>query len=178
MTQPLQILGRISRILSRTVVIGKFDYEAFLSQPPDEVYGFYDPSPVFCPEVTLKFADNVVDNLVANASSRLVCKFNVKNGVVISVEPFKTTEEIQEDYRKKHFPPVEEKLTPTLRDKLRTVLSTLNEMESSFGSIPIRPFLDSLRTQGIEEAEAERLLKHLIQEGTVYEPKKGFLKKT
>jgi len=67
----------------------------------------------------------------------------------------------------------------SLQDKLRVILSTLVEMEKETGIVSRTDLIDKLsREFDIQKGEAERLIGQLIREGTVYEPKNGYLKKT
>jgi len=67
----------------------------------------------------------------------------------------------------------------SVRDKLQTVLSTLMEMEKETGIVEKTALLDELEAKyKISRGEAERLLGQLLREGTVYEPREGYLKKT
>ena len=66
----------------------------------------------------------------------------------------------------------------SLRDKLQIVLSTLVEMERETGMVERDVLLEELKKHGIEQREAERLIGQLIRDGTIYEPREGYLKKT
>jgi len=66
----------------------------------------------------------------------------------------------------------------SLRDKLQVVLSTLVEMERETGMVERDVLLEELKKHGIEQREAERLIGQLIRDGTIYEPREGYLKKT
>jgi replicative DNA helicase Mcm len=67
----------------------------------------------------------------------------------------------------------------SVRDKLQTVLSTLMEMEKETGIVEKTAFLSELETKyTISAGEAERLIGQLLREGTIYEPRQGYLKKT
>jgi replicative DNA helicase Mcm len=67
----------------------------------------------------------------------------------------------------------------SVRDKLQTVLSTLMEMEKETGIVEKTAFLSELETKyTISVGEAERLIGQLLREGTIYEPRQGYLKKT
>jgi len=67
----------------------------------------------------------------------------------------------------------------SVRDKLQVVLSTLMEMEKETGIVDRTALLNELETRyKISKGEAERLLGQLLREGTVYEPREGYLKKT
>jgi len=67
----------------------------------------------------------------------------------------------------------------SLRDKLQTVLSTIMEMQRETGLVEKIALLDELETKyKIPAGEAERLLGQLLREGTVFEPREGYLKKT
>jgi len=67
----------------------------------------------------------------------------------------------------------------SVRDKLQTVLSTLMEMEKDTGIVEKTALLNELETKyKISRGEAERLMGQLLREGTIYEPREGYLKKT
>ncbi|MEM3673157.1 MAG: minichromosome maintenance protein MCM [Candidatus Bathyarchaeia archaeon] len=67
----------------------------------------------------------------------------------------------------------------SMRDKLQIILSTMLEMEKETGIIEKAALLNELEAKyKIPKAEAERLIKQLLREGTIYEPREGYLKKT
>jgi replicative DNA helicase Mcm len=67
----------------------------------------------------------------------------------------------------------------SMQDKLRTILTTLIEMEKETGIAQKTELLDELSNKfALRRQEAEGLISRLIKEGTVYEPKDGYLKKT
>jgi len=67
----------------------------------------------------------------------------------------------------------------SVRDKLQTVLSTLMEMEKETGIVEKTALLNELEIKyTIPIGEAERLIAQLLREGTIYEPREGYLKKT
>jgi replicative DNA helicase Mcm len=67
----------------------------------------------------------------------------------------------------------------SVRDKLQTVLSTLMEMEKETGIVEKTALLNELETRyTIPIGEVERLIAQLLREGTIYEPREGYLKKT
>ncbi len=67
----------------------------------------------------------------------------------------------------------------SMRDRLQTILSTLIEMERDTGLVEKAALLDELEMKyKIPRGEAERLIGQLLREGTVYEPREGYLKKT
>jgi replicative DNA helicase Mcm len=67
----------------------------------------------------------------------------------------------------------------SMRDRLQIVLSTLMEMEKETGIVERAVLLSELETKhDIPRGEAERLLGQLLREGTVYEPRENYLKKT
>ena len=67
----------------------------------------------------------------------------------------------------------------SLRDKLQTVLSVLAEMEKETGLAEKDALLNRLEVEyKISRNEAERLIGQLQREGTIYEPREGYLKKT
>ena len=67
----------------------------------------------------------------------------------------------------------------SLRDKLRAILSALAEMEKETGIVERSALLETLRTEfDISNEEAERLTAQLRREGTIFEPRRGYLKRT
>ena len=67
----------------------------------------------------------------------------------------------------------------SLRDKLQVVLREIIDMEKETGMVEKRALLEKLeKDYDIRQVEAERLLGQLIRDGTIYEPREGFIKKT
>ena len=67
----------------------------------------------------------------------------------------------------------------SLRDRLHVVLSTLIELEKETGIVERTVLLNELEIRSqIPKSEAERLIGQLQREGTIYEPREGYLKKT
>jgi len=67
----------------------------------------------------------------------------------------------------------------SLRDKLQVVLSLLAEMERETGLVEKMALLNRLEAEyKIQRNEAERLINQLQREGTIYEPREGYIKKT
>ncbi|MDH5481407.1 MAG: minichromosome maintenance protein MCM [Candidatus Bathyarchaeota archaeon] len=67
----------------------------------------------------------------------------------------------------------------SVRDKLQIVLSTVIEMEKETGMAEKTALLNELEIKyQTSRGEAERLIGQLLREGTIYEPREGYLKKT
>jgi len=67
----------------------------------------------------------------------------------------------------------------SVRDKLQVILGSIVEMEKETGMVEKSALLEKLATEHeVNAAEAERLIGQLIREGTIYEPREGYLKKT
>ena len=67
----------------------------------------------------------------------------------------------------------------SLRDKLQVVLREIIDMEKETGMVEKRALLEKLeKDYDIRQVEAERLIGQLIRDGTIYEPREGFIKKT
>ncbi len=67
----------------------------------------------------------------------------------------------------------------SMRDRLQTILSTLMEMEKETGIVEKTSLLNELETKyKVSRGEAERLIGQLLREGTIYEPREGYLKRT
>ncbi|MEM2117434.1 MAG: minichromosome maintenance protein MCM [Candidatus Bathyarchaeia archaeon] len=67
----------------------------------------------------------------------------------------------------------------SMRDKLQVILSTLAEMERETGMVEKAALQNELEAKyKIPKGDAERLITQLLREGTIYEPREGYLKKT
>jgi len=67
----------------------------------------------------------------------------------------------------------------SMRDRLQIILSALIEMEKETGMVERVALFDELETKfKIPKGEADRLIGQLLREGTIYEPREGYLKKT
>jgi replicative DNA helicase Mcm len=67
----------------------------------------------------------------------------------------------------------------SVRDRLQIILSTLMEMEKDTGIVEKTGLLNELEAKyKISRGEAERLIGQLLREGTIYEPRENYLKKT
>ena len=67
----------------------------------------------------------------------------------------------------------------SMRDRLQIILSALIEMEKETGLAEKTALLNELETEyKVPKGEAERLIGQLLREGTIYEPREGYLKKT
>ncbi|MCW4046500.1 MAG: minichromosome maintenance protein MCM [Candidatus Bathyarchaeota archaeon] len=67
----------------------------------------------------------------------------------------------------------------SMRDRLQVILSVLTEMEKVTGVVEKSALMDEVESKHkIPRAETERMLGQLLREGTIYEPKEGYIKKT
>jgi replicative DNA helicase Mcm len=67
----------------------------------------------------------------------------------------------------------------SMRDRLQIILTALIEMEKETGMVEKESLETELEEKyKISRAEADRLLSQLLREGTIYEPREGYLKKT
>jgi len=67
----------------------------------------------------------------------------------------------------------------SVRDKLQVILSVLMEMEKETGMVEKTALVSELELKHkIPRAETERMLWQLLREGTIYEHREGYLKKT
>jgi len=67
----------------------------------------------------------------------------------------------------------------SVRDRLHIVLSMLVEMEKETSIVEKTKLMNELELKHkIPRSDTERMLGQLLREGTIYEPKEGFLKKT
>lgn len=67
----------------------------------------------------------------------------------------------------------------TMRDRLQVILTTLMDMEKQTGMVERAALEAELEEKyKVSRGDAERLLGQLLREGTIYEPREGYLKKT
>jgi replicative DNA helicase Mcm len=67
----------------------------------------------------------------------------------------------------------------SMRDRMQIILSTLMAMEKETGIVEKAALISELETKhNISRGEAERYIGQLLREGTIYEPREGYLKKT
>jgi replicative DNA helicase Mcm len=67
----------------------------------------------------------------------------------------------------------------SMRDRLQVILTTLMDMEKQTGMVERAALETELEEKHrVSRADAERLLGQLLREGTIYEPREGYLKKT
>jgi len=67
----------------------------------------------------------------------------------------------------------------SMRDRLQIILATLIDMEKETGLVERIVLLNELEAKHkISRGEGERLLGQLLREGTIYEPREGYVKKT
>jgi len=67
----------------------------------------------------------------------------------------------------------------SLRDKLGIIIDVIIEMQRETGMVKRSDITDKLASKfDIDRLESERMLGLLIRDGTIYEPKEGYLKKT
>lgn len=67
----------------------------------------------------------------------------------------------------------------SIRDKLQIILSVLIEMEKETGMVEKAALISELEEKHkIPRAETERMIWQLLREGTIYEHREGYLKKT
>jgi replicative DNA helicase Mcm len=67
----------------------------------------------------------------------------------------------------------------SLRDKLSIILGLITTMEKETGMVDKERLMERLQTEyDILAGEADRMIKQMLKEGSLFEPKNGFLKKT
>ena len=67
----------------------------------------------------------------------------------------------------------------SVRDKMQVVLSVLMQMEKETGMVEKAALISELDLKHkIPRSETERILGQLLREGTIYEPREAYLKKT
>jgi replicative DNA helicase Mcm len=67
----------------------------------------------------------------------------------------------------------------SLRDRFHIVLAVLIDMEKQTGIVEREAFVNELENRHkISRNETERMISQLLREGTIYEPREGYLKKT
>ena len=66
----------------------------------------------------------------------------------------------------------------SMQDKLRVILTAVVEMSKETGMVERKLLIDEISSKHkIDAAEIQRLIGRLIREGTIYEPRQGYVKK-
>lgn len=66
----------------------------------------------------------------------------------------------------------------SMQDKLRVILTAVVEMSKETGMVERKLLVDEISSKHkIDAAEIQRLVSRLIREGTIYEPRQGYVKK-
>jgi hypothetical protein len=162
----MKVKGKIKRISKTSITIQATPEWAY-----DHDYKQWRPQqyPV---TMTLKLEPALIDKAIA--SYKHLFEFQIKEGKVTSIKIVKPP------------PPPPTDIMDILlagtprgfRDKLRTVLETLQELEQKQTYVPKVELIQKLVEKKITPEEANRLIELLKREGTIYEPKDGYLKKT
>jgi replicative DNA helicase Mcm len=66
----------------------------------------------------------------------------------------------------------------SMRDALAVLLDVIFELQRETGMAELKAVFDEAERRGIPASECERLIAQLKRDGTVYEPREGYLKKT
>jgi replicative DNA helicase Mcm len=66
----------------------------------------------------------------------------------------------------------------SMRDALAVLLDIIVELQKETGLVEVKAVLDEAERRGIRRADGERYLAQLRREGTIYEPREGYVKKT
>jgi polyhydroxyalkanoate synthesis regulator phasin len=147
-----------------------YDPNFFRRTPEENIIFFFGPT------LTLKYEKNVADAIIEHVGK--ICEVTIENGVVKAVKPWKTVEEVLEEFKKKHESLEEPKLK-TIRDKMRVILSVIMDLTKTGEPVEREKLLNVLEKEyTIERTEAMKLINQLIQEGAISEPKIGFYQKT
>ncbi len=69
-------------------------------------------------------------------------------------------------------------ISSTQRNKIIILKNILKKLESDIGeNIPIDSVMEAAKAEGIEEAKAEELLAKMVEEGEIYRPRHGVIKR-
>jgi len=66
----------------------------------------------------------------------------------------------------------------SMRDALAVLLDIIVELQKETGLVEVKAVLDEAERRGIQRDDGERYLAQLRREGSVYEPREGYVKKT
>jgi replicative DNA helicase Mcm len=177
------IIGKINSVATNKAVITKFLYEECLA----ELSGAYDVSmeelqAFFDPKLTLKFDDEIVDDLIKLAGE--TCKIVVEGGKILSVAPINLVEKINEELEKTR---VECKVDldtilcgspASLRGKIQEILDIITRLQNASGMAEEGAVIEEASKRGLREDEIRMIMRKLLREGTIWSPKDGFLKVT
>jgi replicative DNA helicase Mcm len=122
--------------------------------------------------MTLTIEPALIDKAIASYTNLL--ELQIKDGKVTQIKKVKPPPP---------SPPTDIDLIITgkpksLRDKLRAVLEVLEQLANQEGMVAKDTLMTELGQKGILPEEGNRLISVLLREGTIYEAKDGYLKKT
>jgi flagellin-specific chaperone FliS len=173
-----EIIGKINSVATNKAVVTKFLYEKCLA----ELSGAYDVSveelqAFFDPKLTLKFDDEIVDDLIKLAGE--TCKIVVEGGKILSVAPINLVEKINEELEKARVK-CEVDLGPpaSFRAKIKEVLDIITRLQNASGMVEEGAVIEEASKRGLQDDEIRRVMRLLLREGTIWSPKDGFLKVT
>jgi hypothetical protein len=121
--------------------------------------------------MTLRIEPTLIDKLIASYKDLLI--FKIKEGKITHIQKVKPPPPSPTD--------MDLLLTgkpKSLRDNLRTVIDTLQELEGKQVYVPKAELIAKLGEKEIPPEEADKLIRHLELEGIIYEPKNGYYRKT
>lgn len=174
----LKIYGSISKITTKTVSFERFNYENLIIK--GQTYGWTDEHEVsmsFGPEITVKYDIKIIDELLKYSERNQICEFEIEKGVIKSIKPFKTQQEVVIELQKGRE--LFEPQRMSLQDKMRILIKVLCDMEIETFLVPIKSYLQKLEKEhGLDKKETINLVNHLVKEGTFFIPKAGHIKKT
>jgi len=188
----LKIYGLITRVQGRlkTVDIRKFFFEKFVDlnnynryldehdyylggkSEKENIEKYF--SCCLGPTLTLKFKPEIINDLIDYAGD--LCEFEISEGMVISAKLIGRDATIR---RLEEKVLGLEEISADMRNKLKALMSLLVEMEKKTWMVRRSSLIESVSKKfNIPRHEAEKLINLLIRTGDIYEPRKGYLKKT
>jgi DNA replicative helicase MCM subunit Mcm2 (Cdc46/Mcm family) len=120
--------------------------------------------------MTLTIEPTLMDKAIASYTNLL--ELQIKDGKVTQIKKVKPPPP---------SPPTDIDLIITGKpksDKLRAVLEVLEQLANQEGMVSKDTLMTELGEKGILPEEGNRLISQLLREGTIYEAKDGYLKKT
>ncbi len=163
------LIRKISRNSITLVACPEWDY--------DEFEGWRPNHPLLnTVEMTLRLDPKLLDKAISSYAHLL--EFQIKEGKIINIKKLKLPQSKPSTF---DIDLITIGKPKPLRDKLKTVLETIEqmEMESQQHLVEKNELLKRLEaSHGIPIEQGERLISHLLYEGTIFEPKEGYIKKT
>lgn len=167
-----KIENQKTRTLITFITAEEWHLDPYASQTDRNRYFAKPPSQT----LKLEIQKSILDKALSLLPHYL--EFTIRRGRVVEIEKLEEPKPQEEEQE-----PIDIDLIMTgeprsIRDKIKTALDTITEIGKETGMVPTDELVLNLMRKEIRPEETTRLIKILLGNGTIYEPKEGYIKKT